>query len=298
MNLNACPPELHSYICQLACVDDGITVRALSLVSRYYREIARPFVYQSVAISGTGNVAGLVERLEATPAHLRHIRHLFIADQASTKPPNSPKSPCAPETAAIVRVLSFAAPTVETLSFVWRSPATSTMTIARLFRLRFPRLRELTVSGFYPFLTAKTMPSLERLHLHGNRNPHGLLQMGSLDDACPSLTHLRVSGLSMAVSFVSELQEAFSSDHTSPFPATLSSHVQQLIVQPAASLPASGKPGTSYFRDQAMMDQLQALKPRKDLSFEVLERPDGEELYESFRRDWKARLEGGLGCWL
>jgi hypothetical protein len=298
MNLNSCPPELHSYICELACLDDGSTVRALSLVSKYFREIARPFLYQSVAISGLDKIALLVAKLDSTPSHLRQIRHLFITDHAAGKQPYNVGPPNGSDSANIIRILSLAAPTAETLSFISRSPATSTAAIAQLFRLTFPRLRDLTVSGFYPFLTAKPMPSLERLHLHGNRNPHGLLQMGGLDDACPSLTHLRVSGLSMALSFALELQEAFSDDNTSPFPSTLSPHIRQLLVQPAPTLPASGKPAAAHAREQLMMDQLSKLKAPNGVRFEVLGRPEGDALYDSFRRDWQARLEGGEGCWI
>ena len=171
-------------------------------------------MYQSLSISGPERITTLTSKLESFPPHLRHIRHLFLSDQLLSKPEGKPRiSPLALDPNAVTRILTLVAPTLETLSFVLSDPMTSTKSIARLFRLSFPHLRELAVSGFYPFpsLPGK-FPRLTHLHLHGNRNPHGLLQLGGLDEACPSLTHLRISGLSMAVSFAQELQEAFRGD--------------------------------------------------------------------------------------
>ncbi|GLB43626.1 hypothetical protein LshimejAT787_1401380 [Lyophyllum shimeji] len=174
----------------------------------------------------------------------------------------------------------------------------STPAISRLFRTSFPRLRELSVSGFYPFPTSPAkMPSLERLHLHGNRNPHGLLQSGGLDEACPSLTHIRVSGLSMAVSFALELQEALSNVETSPFPSKLPPRIQHVAVQPAPPLPASGKPAASHARDQLMMEQLAAVKTPRGVTFSLHPRGHADIPDESFRQDWLAQLDGGEGCW-
>ncbi|KAF8079213.1 hypothetical protein FPV67DRAFT_1467917 [Lyophyllum atratum] len=299
MNIHLCPPEIHSYICQLACLDDGRTVRALSLVSQYLREISRPFLYQSLAISGPNKISILASKLERTPAHLRSIHHLFISTQptpgeSNHEPINPPNTA---ESTAILRILTFAAPTLETLSFV-SSPATSTPAISRLFRTYFPRLRELSISGFYPFPSSPgKMPSLERLHLHGNRNPHGLLETGGLEQTCPALTHIRVSGLSTAVSFALELHEAFSGIETSPFPSKLPPRVHYVAVQPAPPLPPSGKPAAANARDQLMVEQLKAAKSPQGVIFSLLARTNTHIPDESFRRDWIDRLEGREGCW-
>ncbi|KAF5385359.1 hypothetical protein D9615_001019 [Tricholomella constricta] len=302
MNMKLCPPEIHSYICELACLDDGRAVQALSLVSRYFRDIARPFLYQSLSISGSDKISMLASELETTPPHLRSMRHLFISTHpTSGKLNNEPTIPSTGlESTAILRILTLAAPTLETLSFVSASPAMSTSSISRLFRTSFPRLRELSVAGFYPFPSSPgKMPSLERLHLHGNRNPHGLLQMGGLDEACPSLTHLRVSGLSMAVSFALELQEAFSGVETSPFPSKLPPGVRHVVLEPAPPFPfpASGKPAASHARDQLMMEQLEDLTPPQGVEFSLLARADAHIPCDTFRRDWIERLDGTEGCW-
>jgi len=255
-NMQACPTELHSYICQLAGLD-GRTIRALSLVSKYFNEIARLYIYQSLSISGPEQITTLTSKLESLPPHLRHTRHLFLSDQALSKPEGKPRTQSpALDPSAVSRILTLVAPTLETLTFVLSDPMTSTRSIGRLFRLSFPHLRELAVSGVYPFpsLPGK-FPRLTHLHLHGNRNPHGLLQLGGLDETCPSLTHLRISGLSMAVSFAQELQGAFSGDEetTTLFPSRLPPHVEHVVVQPGSPGPA-GKLSTVTFqkREEAM----------------------------------------------
>jgi hypothetical protein len=81
----------------------------------------------------------------------------------------------------LIQFLLLAVPTLETLVFSASCMATSTMLIAAAFTIVDPRLMELTIAGYYPFPHLPTsFPRLERLHLRGNRNSHGLLHM-SLD---------------------------------------------------------------------------------------------------------------------
>ncbi|KAG6885155.1 hypothetical protein C0993_005518, partial [Termitomyces sp. T159_Od127] len=281
--MNLCPPEIHSYICQLACLDDGRTVRALSLVSRYFRQISRPFLYQSLFISGSERIAALDSALQKTPSHLRLVRHLFLSthknDGSAT---HTPKATDSADSASILRILSTCAPTLETLSFVSLSPSIGTLTISRLFRTAFPHLEELFISGFYPFPSAPgKLPALQRLHLHGNRNPHGLLEAGVLDEACPSLTHLRVSGLSMATTFALELQAAFKGDDESPFPSRLPRSLRCVAVQPAApQLQVSGKGAANLARDEMMMMQLEKLEVPEGIEFTLLPKPLVDGTYE------------------
>ncbi|KAF9448535.1 hypothetical protein P691DRAFT_639233, partial [Macrolepiota fuliginosa MF-IS2] len=194
------PPELHSYICSLACTDDGYTARSLSRVSKYFAQITLPYLYQSLCISEPTRIRNLAKKLQTTPAHQRRIHHLFISDASGERDLAS----------SIISILTLSAPTLETLALVAPAPLSSTSLIARLLRTRFPRLYELTISGHYPFPSSSPscFPSLERLHLLGNRNPHGLLNLGALESSMPALTHLRISGLSLAVSFSQELHQA------------------------------------------------------------------------------------------
>lgn len=232
--MNSCPPELHAYICQLTCVDDGYTVRSINKTSRYLYYISKPYLYQSLSVSGPKQIRAITTLLETNPkAYLRHIRYLFISDTIDGE-----LAQATPETHTLIsRIISLAAPTLESLSFIASSPQTSTSLIARLFRTSFPHLRDLTISGFYPFpLSAGKFPQLERLHLSGNRNPHGLLQMSVLDSACPSLKFLKISGLQSAASFVMEVQEAIQNHENEEevrtlFPAKFPARVRQVTLQ-------------------------------------------------------------------
>ncbi|KAH9895689.1 hypothetical protein C8Q73DRAFT_744954 [Cubamyces lactineus] len=214
--MDALPLELHAQIFEFACTDDGSTARSLSLVSRYVRHIAAPYLYQSLSIAGLEQMHELVARLDVTPPHLRRIRHLFLSDwtHSQTKDrvvgtSDEAQDRYEAERIFALRILAFAASTVETLAVTVSCPFTGPPILGTLFSMSMPRLTELSVHGFYPFPHApRSMPRLERLHLSGNRNPHGLLQLGALDVACPSLIHLRVSGLVAAASFAEELRSA------------------------------------------------------------------------------------------
>lgn len=299
--MNTCPPELHAYICQLACTDDGYTVRSLNLVSRYFRNISISFLYRSIAISGIGQINQLASRLENTPPHLRQLRHLYLCDKKSqTQKPERTQAKFLSEADAntITRILTLAAPTLKSLAFIASCPMSSTPLISRLFRISFPHLQDLTVAGFYPFPSSPgKMPSLERLHLTGHRNPHGLLQVGNLDEAYPSLTHLRVSGLGMAVSFAIELKQALNDDESlAVFPSKLPQRVRSVIVQPGIALPLSGKLGPSKAKDQMMMKHLNDIKSVKAVDYTLLERGSGTDA-QKIRQDWMDCLGDGQGFW-
>ncbi|KAI0631427.1 hypothetical protein C8Q77DRAFT_1218919 [Trametes polyzona] len=214
--MDTLPLELHAQIFAFACTDDGSTARSLSLVSKYVREVAAPYRFQSLAISGMEQMSELVTRLEATPPHLRRIRHLFLSDwtHAQTKERIVRTSEEAQdryllEKTLALRILAAAAPTIETLAVLVACPYTGPPLLGALFSTAMPCLTELSVHGFYPFPhTPNTMPRLERLRLSGNRNPNGLFEFGALDSACPSLTHLTLSGVIAATAFAEELRSA------------------------------------------------------------------------------------------
>ncbi|KAG6859942.1 hypothetical protein C0995_001619, partial [Termitomyces sp. Mi166 len=271
---------------------DGRTVRALSLVSKYFRQVSRPFLYQSLSISGSAQITALDSGLQKTPPHLRIVRHLFLSTHKNdTHVTHTPKATDAADSAAILRILTICAPTLETLSFVSLSASMGTVAISRLFRTSFPHLRELSISGFYPFPSAPAkMPSLQHLHLHGNRNPHGLLEAGGLDEACPSLTHLSVSGLSMATTFTLELQAAFSGKDESPFPSKLPSRLRHVMIQPGPPLSVCEKGAANLARDEMMMAQLEKLEPPQGMEFTLLPRASTDVPYDAFKREWSDRI--------
>lgn len=283
------PTEIHDCILALACTDDGTTGRALGLVSRYIRAVALPYVYQSLAVAGHPSLQGLLDRLEATPPHLRRVRHLFLSDwtqdqvlrfavdgRLSDDWASAQKGDLGSRT--IQRILTLVSPTLHTLSFLAHNPTTSTALLARLFETPFPALTALTVHGFYPFpapapAAPPRMARLEKLHLGGHRNPHGLLQTGALAAACPRLTHLRVSGLASALSFARELDAALRTDRPGHGPASapavhcpylfrprLPPALTHVCVEPGPPPPSRCRRRAAHCTvDQRMMDVLRRL---------------------------------------
>ncbi|KAJ3554177.1 hypothetical protein NP233_g12478 [Leucocoprinus birnbaumii] len=276
----------------LACTDDGYTARSLSLVSRYFSQISLPFQYQSVCVSKPPQIHSLANKLRNIPSHLCRIRHLFISDDGCGGDRDLASS--------IIAVLTLAAPTLETLTLVATSPQTSTSLIARLFRIRFPRLYELTVSGHYPFpSTPSCFPSLERLHLCGNRNPHGLLSLGGLETVMPRLAHLRVSGLNVAVSFSQEVQEALmpsdDDDDSCLFPAKLPPRLQKLLVQCGPELSSARPHAAARLKDETMLKNFEALEGSS--RFTLLPRSTGGLTSDALQAQWADRLRGKEGGW-
>ncbi|KAI0701298.1 hypothetical protein BC835DRAFT_1404540 [Cytidiella melzeri] len=236
------PFELHSQILELACTDDGTTARSLSLVSRYVREAAQPFLYQSIAVSGLRSLNELADRLESLPSHKRRVRRLFLSDwthkaakQQLVSSTDADMDMYEVERTTIVRVLDLVVSTLESLSIIVSCPFNSTRLIGYLFSLNFPLLEDLSIHGFYPFSPSHSgMPNLRRLHLSGNRNPHGLFQTGGFDIWSPKLVHLRISGLVSAASFAEELASALARQPdaaTTPLlPATLPASLKRITI--------------------------------------------------------------------
>ncbi|CDO76825.1 hypothetical protein BN946_scf185033.g22 [Trametes cinnabarina] len=243
--MNALPLELHSQIFEFACTDDGKTARSLALVSRYVHDVSVPYRYQSLSISGLKQMKKLVTRLNVTPHHLRRIRHLFLSDWTHDRTKervvatsDEARDTYELESTIALRIITLAAPTVETLAVVVASPFSGPSLLGSLFSTPMPQLTDLAVHGFYPFPHApRSMPRLEHLHLSGNRSPHGLLHFGMLKAACPALIHLRLSGLFASASFAEELRSAILSAHddtaaqSDPFRASLPQQLRTIVVE-------------------------------------------------------------------
>ncbi|KIP02817.1 hypothetical protein PHLGIDRAFT_122129, partial [Phlebiopsis gigantea 11061_1 CR5-6] len=69
--MHSLPAELHALIFDYACLDDGTTARELALVSRYVRDVAAPFRYQSLSVAGLDALTQLEQRLAGLPPHRR-----------------------------------------------------------------------------------------------------------------------------------------------------------------------------------------------------------------------------------
>ncbi|KAJ3519924.1 hypothetical protein NM688_g9230 [Phlebia brevispora] len=295
------PLELHSQIFELACVDDGSTARSLSIVSRYVRDVAEPFFYQSLTVAGLGPLTEFLARLQRLPSHRRHVRRLFLSDrtaremlQKSVPMDDANMDQYQLEKSVIIHILDLVAPALQSLTFLISCPFTSTELIGHLFSLKLPRLRALAVHGYYPFPhLPDAMPNVEHLHLSGNRNPHGLLQIGGLDVACPRMTHLHVSGLVSASSFAEELEEALSPDccgrTASRFAAVLPPHLRRLTVQAGPAPPKAKRRSSACKLHEKMSERFVILTRRKDMVPEVeFNARVGciDSVYESMHRDW------------
>ncbi|PPQ81331.1 hypothetical protein CVT25_015087 [Psilocybe cyanescens] len=304
--MDTLPAELHAYICQFACEDDGATIRVLSSVSKYLNQVTKPYLFRNVSAIGIPQIVALLERLDSTPSTMRHVEHLFLSDapfKGSSSTPNLPPTRLTDhEIRGLNRLIALSAPSLKNFSFIATSPFSSTSLIARIFRTSFPFLVKLTISGFYPFpSTPGHFPLLKDLHLDGNRNPHGLFQMSMLEDACPSLQNLKITGLGAAGSFVVELEEALSGgklwDENTDYmvPIHLPSQLRQITLQAGPVPVVSGSRDNAATKDHFLMKRLQSLKTISSSGREysacvsVLERSVMPSSLDEFRLEWKAR---------
>lgn len=303
--MDSLPLELHSHIFEFACTDDGSTARSLSLVSRYVREVAQPFLLQSVVVAGLASLTELASRIETLPPHRRRVRHLFLSDwtpkqtsQTLVPSEDADMDRYELERSTIVRILDLVAPTLESLAFVASCPFNSSRLIGHVFSLHLPRLEDLSVHGFYPFPHSRAnLPSLRRLHLSGNRNPHGLLQTGGLSAACPKLTHLQVSGLVSAASFAEELESALLPDETraesSLLAASLPSSVSHVAVLTGTAPANTRRFASAHAQHEKMSQRLTALALLNvdGVSFELGQTSDAHSsAYCSLRAEWASQF--------
>ena len=159
--------------------------------------------------------------------------------------------------------------------------------------------------------------SLTHLRLSGNRNPHGLLQLGALAAAAPALTNLRLSDLACAAPFAREMHTATlpgdgpaaspSSENPAPAPVPVPMPVSPFVgalparlkhvrvdlrrLQPrvhAKGLPTRGMQSAQE-KMLALFHEIELRRADTRLeSFSVVE-GDGWEMYDELRREW---LEG------
>ncbi|KAJ7097126.1 hypothetical protein B0H15DRAFT_773720 [Mycena belliarum] len=227
------PPELHDLVLGLACAAPGShkVPRALSLTSTYFRAIAKPFLFHTIAVSSVAQATIILALLEVAPAHQRSIRRLFIGADL-------------PQLTTF-RLMHFAAPTVHDLAIVAESALLST-----IFRMLLPQLRALAVRGFYPLPRPGAFPILTHLHVSGRHSPGGLPP--ALARACPALTHIRVSSLRAAPAFAREMRAALEAEDARP---PLASVI--LEAQPPPDGARLSK--VDYARDAEMRDILSGL---------------------------------------
>jgi hypothetical protein len=200
------PPEIWYKIFVLACVDGGQTGCALSLVSRYIRELSMGTRLQSVAVYGHLGLKHLLRTLHHTREDSRRVRFLFVGYSSHDiaffkRNPYQRSSPsflsrlnflaapkrdeCAEMQAIYDQIITLVAPYLESL----------TLFLPRISRIipatvHLPRLLDLTslegpAHGDPPPLPC---PRLRRLHV-SLISEQGLLQWM---EGTPELENLRV----------------------------------------------------------------------------------------------------------
>jgi hypothetical protein len=207
--MDHCPAEICSEIYAFACVDDGRTGRALSLVSKYTRETSKPYKLQSISVIGYNQLLAFADLVEQTPLHLRQVRCIFLSAHPRSTASN-PKG-LTPEYArrqqayaAVGRILkaisSFV--TIVHAFFIFYRPFP-------LLPVSLPALVELTVHG--PTETSSDLidesiqfKALKHLHLSSFCSPFYILK--NVSKLTPSLAHLRLSAPEHSINFALELK--------------------------------------------------------------------------------------------
>ncbi|KAF8162711.1 hypothetical protein B0H34DRAFT_291543 [Crassisporium funariophilum] len=236
--MDRCPAEICSEIYAFACIDDGRTGRALSLVSRYTRQTSKPFKLQSVSVIGYNQLFAFADLVENTPLPLRQVRCIFI----SAHPRQTASDPKAltPEYArrqqayaAVGRILQAISSCVKVVHafFIFYRPFP-------LLPVSLPALEELTVHG--PTETSMIgmdesiqFTKLRHLHLTSFCSPSYIL--GSVSKLTPSLAHLRLSAPEHSINFVVELQSILENS-TSVLPIDLQRIYIHLPTEPKDNL--------------------------------------------------------------
>ncbi|KDQ12268.1 hypothetical protein BOTBODRAFT_176516 [Botryobasidium botryosum FD-172 SS1] len=191
-------------------LDGGETTRTLSLVSKRFRALAKPFYFHSVVICGDDQARVLLRRLKEDPSAAPTLRHLFLSEQALRYFGDWPSTPHAgphtphtldhPRVGPIVgvsyQIATLVSPYLESLCyFDYTIYQTHTMKLPNIFSITFPHLHELTVKCGYNIILDAPLPSLDRFHLY---MPNAILSIPALKNlgvVCPRLTHLKITGI-------------------------------------------------------------------------------------------------------
>ncbi|KAH6907472.1 hypothetical protein BKA70DRAFT_1283098 [Coprinopsis sp. MPI-PUGE-AT-0042] len=298
MAFTSLPPEIHSYIAQHLCQVDQTTssIKSLALTSQYFWDVTNPWIYYTISIpylhskseATTSAIFALLKRGISQTSFYHALHHLAGSNPAHLQN-------------AVMRIVQLCAPTLQTFALdCTQYLAGSTGPISRIYRTRFPRLRSLTLAGFYSFPT----PSLA---LASSRP-----SSSTFSSTFPALKSLRVSGVSMAPGFALEVEEAFRPTETvdSPPPyvnpstdpleaffpsspysekASLPETICHLIIQPSPSLEPA------MMKDRGMMDRLRKIVPATVLTlkgmingvkYTLMQRPETGLMTDTLRSMW------------
>jgi len=177
------PAEIWGEIYTLACVDNGRTGRALSLVSRFIHETSKPYKLQSIAVKGERQLTAFADLIERTPTHLRRVNCLFISDRRN-----------------VIDFHRESIPKQDTVSRILRTISTDVRIIHAFLRslrpfvflpVSFPVLEELVVYGSID--TARDysihLTALKHLRIFGSKP----IVFKTMLTQAPSLVNLQIS---------------------------------------------------------------------------------------------------------
>ena len=219
MHINDLPVELHICILDFACSsewtitsDEYPVAHALAQVSSYWETISRPYRFYTLRVMRLTSINKLLRLLPKVGSNYRHPHHLSLVFSESTPPLSDDLTNW--EGNLIIELLVLTTPTLISLSIDLTKFSYSTLIFAKLWSLRSPCLRILSISGLYPFPAQPSetlkpnFPVLEKLTLGGVSNPHGLFSTCNLAIIFPRLSELGVHVSCTSVSFAKEVRSS------------------------------------------------------------------------------------------
>jgi hypothetical protein len=204
-------PEIWDKIVKHACVDGGRTGCALSLVSRYIRDVSHSSRLQSIALDELQAMQSAALELEHRAPEARIVRFIYLGPtNATTTKRTVARERSDEETqlwhALCVKIVTLVSQTVEvlTISVVYGWSESDWLHSLRPHpKAHFPRLRSLAgcITSFFDIDgAAPSMPVLEHLDLIPDPCREGSFDTDDhfyliLFRQTPCLTHLRLSDL-------------------------------------------------------------------------------------------------------
>jgi hypothetical protein len=297
--MESLPVELWTRIFRLACVDGGRMGCVLAEVSRYFRDAVLPVQLHSVVLLGYDKMSIFFTRvLQTRPPGHRRVLHLFLASAPGTPPSATPSSPMREDQMNILQgILVSVGPELRTLTTLLPQYAidrTSVLCNA------FPRLEELTTTGFFSSATSSaplqaSFPSLTRLHALSVWDTATLTLYTA---RAPQLKHLRISAVwSMTNTLLDGLGYVLRAEDMSPeelfdprllpFPVSLENIIIVLDAEAGIRMGPDGFVAVA---------NLQAMDSRGKLAVYYGKKPFEVDV-AAVQRDWNDRMLGGDGCW-
>ncbi|KAI0665274.1 hypothetical protein C8Q70DRAFT_42978 [Cubamyces menziesii] len=288
--------EILAEIFGMAFTDGGYTARSVALVNKHFNAVSLPLRYNYVALEGSDGkfekfLEGFMKVCEGYKgASTIRVRHLFLdanISAASIYRHQGPreKSPVEEISMTILRTVADGLETLTCANF-----APEIMQDLAAEPLRFPKLRELTVSspvsgllrsnGINPSMLDVPFPVLERLHI-------ACAGMKGWNVYAPNLKYLRLSALNDGFLY-NDVINSMKSEEGSPF-SRLSTLILQVEAYPSGWL-RLGEPSAEH---EHYVEELWASQAESDIPVYFL--PPLQRL--DIRACWKSRIEGGEGCW-